>query len=334
MTIRVLQVGLGPIGAAVARQLVERPGFEVVGAVDIDPDKVGKDLAEICGLPSDTGVVIESNLKAVLGRGGADVVTHCTSSSLAAVVKQLEGILEEGLPIVSTTEELSYPWYPQAELAREIDDKARQAGRAVVGTGVNPGYAMDTLPIALTGACRRVDSIRVERVQDAATRRLPFQQKIGAGLTPEEFRDRADRLEIRHVGLTESIAMIAAALGWRLDRITDALEPVIAERQTSSPFLTVEPGRCLGLIQDGVGFRDGSPIIELHMKAYLGCPESYDAVRIEGDPPVRSRVEGGIQGDLATASVTVNTIPRVLKAPAGLQTMRDLPVPSWWSGAE
>jgi len=333
MTIRVLQVGLGPIGAGVARQLIERRGFELVGAVDVDPKKVGRDVAEICGLSAATGVIVEGNLGAVLGRGEADVVTHCTSSSLASVVPQIETILESGLPVVSTTEELSFPWYSQPELAAGLDAKAKEVGSAVVGTGVNPGYAMDTLPIALTAASRRVDSIRVERIQDAATRRLPFQQKIGAGLDPREFRDRADRLEIRHVGLTESIAMIAAALGWKLDRTTDTLEPVVAEERTSSQYLTIEPGQCLGLIQDGVGYRGDQPIIQLHMRAYLGCPQSYDSVRIEGDPPVYSRVEGGIQGDLATASVTVNTIPRILKAQPGLQTMRDLPVPSWWSGS-
>ena len=284
-------------------------------------------------LDGETGVVVEGNLKAVLSRGDAEVATHCTSSSLEAIVPQLEVVLGAGLPVVSTTEELSYPWFTQVEVAERIDAMAKEAGLAVVGTGVNPGYAMDTLPIALTGACQRVDSIQVERVQDAATRRLPFQQKIGAGLDPLEFRDRADRLEIRHVGLTESIAMIAAALGWEMERITDSIEPVVAEIPISSQYLTVETGQVAGLIQDGVGYREGRAVIELHMEAYLGCPESYDAVRISGSPPIHARIEGGIQGDVATASVTVNTIPRIMAAPPGLRTMRDLPVPSWWSGA-
>lgn len=333
MTIRVIQMGLGPIGSAVARQLIERPGFEVTAAVDIDVEKLGQDLGEVCGMDTPVGVVVEKNLAAVLGRGEADVVTHCTSSSLASIVPQLEAILEAGLPVVSTTEELSYPWFPQEELAREIDAMAKEAGLVVVGTGVNPGYAMDTLPTVLTGACERVDSITVDRVQDASIRRLPFQQKIGAGLAPEVFRQKADNLEIRHVGLTESVAMIAASLGWRMERITDVIEPKIAEKTVSSQYMTVEPGQCSGLIQDAVGYRDGEPVIRLHMEAYLGSPESYDAVRIEGSPPLYSRIEGGIHGDIATASVTVNTVPRVLTAPPGLRTMRDLPIPSWWSGS-
>jgi hypothetical protein len=333
MTIRVIQMGLGPIGSGVARQLIERPGFEVTAAVDIDPDKIGKDLGEVCGAAEPAGVVVEGNLAAVLGRGEADVVTHCTSSSLKSIVPQLEAILGAGLPVVSTTEELSYPWFPQQEMAEKIDRLAKDAGLAVVGTGVNPGYAMDILPTVLTGACERVDSITVDRVQDAAIRRLPFQQKIGAGLDPDVFRQKAAELEIRHVGLTESVAMIAASLGWKMDRITDVIEPKIATETVSSQYLTVEPGQCSGLIQDAVGYGNGKPLIRLHMEAYLGSPESYDAVRIEGSPPLYSRIEGGIHGDIATASVTVNTIPRVLAARPGLLTMRDLPIPSWWSGA-
>jgi 4-hydroxy-tetrahydrodipicolinate reductase len=312
---------------------MERSGFEVVAAVDIDPEKVGKDLAEVCGLDNARGVIVETNISAVLSRGEADVVTHCTSSSLEVIVPQLEAILDAGLPVVSTTEELSYPRYSQKELAEKIDLMAKEAGLAVVGTGVNPGYAMDTLPTVLTGACERVDSITVDRVQDASIRRLPFQQKIGAGLEPGVFRERADRLEIRHVGLTESVAMIAASLGWEMELITDAIEPRIATEPVSSKYMTVEAGQVAGLIQDAVGYRDGEPVIKLHMEAYLGSPESYDAVRIEGSPALYSRIEGGIHGDIATASVTVNTIPRVMAAPPGLQTMRDLPIPSWWSGA-
>ena len=333
MTVRVIQMGLGPIGAGVARQIVERPGFELVAAVDIDPEKVGKDVGEVCDMEESVGLVVEKNLAAVLGRGEADVVAHCTSSSLESIVPQLEAILDAGLPVVSTTEELSYAWYPQKELAEQIDAMAREAGLAVVGTGVNPGYAMDTLPTVLTGACERVDSITVDRVQDASIRRLPFQQKIGAGLEPDDFREKAEKLEIRHVGLTESVAMIAASLGWEMERITDVIEPKITAEAVSSQYMTVNPGQVAGLIQDAVGYRDGEPLIKLHMEAYLGSPESYDAVRIEGSPALYSRIEGGIHGDIATASVTVNTIPRVMAAPAGLQTMRDLPIPSWWSGS-
>jgi len=191
---------------------------------------------------------------------------------------------------------------------------------------------MDALPIALTGACEQVNSIRVERVQDASIRRLPFQQKIGAGLTREEFEAKVDAGTVRHVGLTESVQMIADAMGWKLDTITDQIEPKVADRAVSSQFITVEKGRVCGLLQDGVGYRDGKPLITLHMEAYLGAPETYDAVIIDGTPTLHSKVAGGFHGDIATASITVNSIPKVMAASPGLHTMRSLPIPSWYGG--
>ena len=191
---------------------------------------------------------------------------------------------------------------------------------------------MDALPIALTGVCERVDRVSVQRVQDARIRRLPFQQKIGAGLTTEQFQKKVDDGSVRHVGLTESIAMIADALAWRLDRITDEIQPKLATVTISSEFLAVDPGYVCGIIQDGVGYRKGEPAIRLHMEAYLGSPETYDAVEIEGSPSLSMKIAGGIHGDVATASIVVNSIPKVLGAAPGLHTMRDLPLPSFFPG--
>jgi 4-hydroxy-tetrahydrodipicolinate reductase len=182
MTIRVMHVGLGPIGVGVLKQVVERPGFEVAAAVDIDPQKAGKDVAEILGLAEGTGVTVQGDLEATLAAHDADVVALCTGSTLPSIKAQLASILGAGLPIVSTTEELSFPLFANEALAGEIDQMARKAGVAVVGTGVNPGFAMDTLPIVLSAACERVDSVAVDRIQDASVRMLPIQKKIGAGL--------------------------------------------------------------------------------------------------------------------------------------------------------
>lgn len=246
---------------------------------------------------------------------------------------QIETMLRLRVPIVSTTEELSYPFYSNRRLARKIDELAKKAKVAVVGTGVNPGFVMDALPIMLTAVCGRVDSIRVDRVQDAGRRRLPFQKKIGSGLTVDQFQDKVRAGTVRHVGLTESVAMIAGALGWKIGKITDTILPKIADRQVSSQFLTVEPGLVCGIIQTGVGYgRDGQPLITLHMEAYLGAPESYDEVTITGEPNLSSRVEGGFHGNVATASIVVNTIPKILTAPPGLRTMRDMVLPSCFGG--
>jgi len=261
-----------------------------------------------------------------------DVAVLCTSSSLKKVLPEFEAVLKLKVPIVSTTEELAYPVKSNASAAKRIDALAKRSRVAVLGTGVNPGFVMDALPIALTAVCERVDRLVVHRVQDARIRRLPFQQKIGAGLTTEQFQKKVHDGSVRHVGLTESIAMIADAMGWALDRITDDIEPKLATVTISSEFLAVDPGYVCGIIQDGVGYRKKDPVIRLHMEAYLGAPESFDSVEIEGSPRISSRISGGIHGDVATASIVVNSIPKVLQTTPGLHTMRDLALPSFFPG--
>src|SRR5581483_5856505 len=219
MSIRVLHMGLGPIGAAIVRQVASRKGFEIVGAVDIDPDKVGKDLGSVVGLDKPLKVAISDKVKKAIKSSQPDVVILCTSSSLKSVLPQVEEIVKTKTPIVSTTEELSYPFYSNKKLAKKVDEIAKKAGVAILGTGVNPGFVMDALPITLTGVCERVDAIHVDRIQDARIRRLPFQQKIGSGLTREQFQQKVDEGTVRHVGLAESISMIADAMGFKLDRI-------------------------------------------------------------------------------------------------------------------
>jgi hypothetical protein len=324
--------GLGPIGAAVARQVASRKGFQIVGAVDIDRAKIGLDLGEVIGLDKKLRVRVTNDAVGAIKAGKPDVAVLCTSSSLKTVMPQIELVLKKKVAIVSTTEELSYPVGKNRALAKKIDALAKKAKVAVVGTGVNPGFAMDALPITLTGISERVDSIRVDRIQDARTRRLPFQQKIGSGLNTEQFAQKVKDGSVRHVGLAESVQMIADAMGWKLDKVTDEIQPKIAAAAVESELIAVDPGYVCGIIQDGIGYAKGKPVITLHMEAYLGAPESYDAVTIEGNPRVTSKVQGGLHGDIATASITVNSIPKILRVSPGLRTMADMPIPSWFGG--
>ena len=330
--IRALLYGLGPIGVMVGRQLATRDGFRIVGAVDVDPAKAGRDVGAIAALERPLRVKVDSDARHAIRTTKPDIVVLCTSSSMRGVMPQVEGVLKLKVPIVTTTEELSYPVRRNAALARKIDAMAKRAKVAVLSTGVNPGFVMDTLPIVLTVACEHVESVAVYRIQDARTRRLPFQQKIGAGLSRDQFLREVERGTIGHVGLAESISMIADALGWQLDRITDEVSPKVADASVSSEFLAVDAGYVSGIIQDGVGYRHGTPVITMHMEAYLGARDSFDEVRVHGRPNLTLRIPGGVPGDIATASIVVNSIPKVLSSAPGLQTMKDLSVPSYYSG--
>jgi 4-hydroxy-tetrahydrodipicolinate reductase len=330
--IRVLHFGLGPIGVGVVRQVAGRKGFKIVGAVDIDPAKAGRDLGEVAGVERRLKVKVSDDARKAIKSSKPDVVVLCTSSSMKGVLPQLETILALKVPVVSTTEELAYPTRANMRYARIVHQMAKRAKVAVLGTGVNPGFVMDALPIMLTGVCERVEAIRVDRIQDARIRRLPFQQKIGAGLTREQFQKKVDEGSVRHVGLAESVSMIADALGWRLDRITDEIHPKMAAETVASEFLAVDAGYVCGIIQDGIGYRGDRPVITLHLEAYLGAPESYDAVEITGSPGIVSRIAGGVHGDIATTSIVVNSLPKVLEVAPGLHTMRDMPLPSFYGG--
>jgi hypothetical protein len=330
--IKVLHFGLGPIGVGIVKQVASRKGFKIVGAVDIDPDKVGKEIGDVAGLGRKLKVKVSDDPRKAIKASKPDVVVLCTNSSLKTILPQVETIVRLKVPIVSTTEELSYPTKSNMRYARAIHRLARKAKVAVLGTGVNPGFVMDALPIMLTGVCERVDAIRVERIQDARVRRLPFQQKIGAGLTRDQFQRKVDDGSVRHVGLAESVSMIADALGWKLDRITDEIQPRIATTTVASEYLAIDPGYVSGIEQDGIGYRNGLPVITLHMEAYFGAPDPYDAVEISGSPALKMKIMGGVHGDIATTSITVNSIPKVLDATPGLHTMRDMPLPSFFSG--
>src|SRR5262245_4015818 len=172
--IRVLHYGLGPIGAGVARQVAERRGFKIVGAVDIDPNKAGRDLGDVAGVGRALRIKVSKDAKKTIRSTKPDVVVLCTLSSLKKVMPQMEEILKLRIPIVSTTEELAYPTGANMKYARALHAMAKKAKVAVLGTGVNPGFTMDALPITLTGVCERVERIRVDRIQDARVRRLPF----------------------------------------------------------------------------------------------------------------------------------------------------------------
>jgi 4-hydroxy-tetrahydrodipicolinate reductase len=321
--IKVIQYGLGPIGNRLTEYLAARPTLKIVGAIDNDPAKMGRDVGVAAGLPP-VGVCISGNASEVLSSCGGQVALLTTSSSLEKIESQLIEILKHGISVVSTCEELAYPWLTAPAISERIDKAEKKAGAAVLGTGVNPGFLSDFLPLAMTGVCRKVEKITVERVQDARFRRIPFQKKIGAGLTTAEFAQKAAQGTLRHVGLTESLQMIAAAMGWTLDRTEDVLEPIVADRRLETPAMTIEAGDCLGVSQTGRGWRDGREVVTLVFQAAIGLENPRDRVVIEGEPRIDATIAGGVNGDIATCAMVTNGIPVVLNARPGLRTMADI----------
>jgi hypothetical protein len=324
--IRAIQYGIGPIGASILKLLREKEAIDIVGAIDTDPAKVGRDLGEVVGA-SDApwGIKVSGDAKGVLDQS-ADVVMHTTSSSLPKVMDQLLACLDVGSCVVSTCEELSYPYRTHPELAAKLDKAAKDSGVALVGTGVNPGFVMDKLVVTLAAVSQRVDHAKAVRIVDASKRRLPLQKKIGAGMSVEEFRAKVKEGTIKHVGLPESVAMVADSLGLRVDQITETIEPKVATERVQTEFLTVEPGQAAGVHQIARGFSEGKELVYMELQMYVGAKDPSDTVALTGHPNISLVIPGGSHGDIATASVAVNSIPAVLEAPSGLRTSRDLPI--------
>ncbi len=326
--VRVVQFGCGPIGCSVTRYAWNRPDIEIVGAIDIATSLVGRDLGEVAGIGDKLGVSISAEADAVLSQTEPDVVFLTTTSSLRAVHAEVRECIEAGANVISTCEELAYPYTKEPQISADVDKEAKDKGVTVLATGVNPGFVMDAWPLFMTGICQQVNKIKAVRVQDASPRRATFQNKIGAGRTLEEFNTLVAAGTLKHIGLPESIAMIASGLGWELDKITESIEPVVARSRVETDFVVVEPGQAAGVRQVGRGSRARDELITLEFEAYVGAPESYDAVYITGTPNLEVVIRGGTPGDIATAAITVNCVHRVMDAPPGLLTMKDLPIVS------
>ncbi len=323
--IRVAHYGLGWIGMEAAKIAIHNERLEVVGGIDISAEKAGKDLGTLVGAGKELGIQVTSKAQEVFNLR-PDIVVHSTGSKLSDVVPQIEEIVSRGINVVSSAEELLFPMPQNQHVADKLDALAKENNVSVLGTGVNPGYVLDSLPAFLSGACSDVKSVLARRIVDASTRREPLQRKVGAGLSLEEFKRRAEQGRLGHVGLVESVALLAACLGWELDSLIERVDPVISDGNIKTKYLEVREGQAAGIRHTAKGLRKGEPIISLELQMFVGAPEPHDYVQVNGVPPLEVTVEHGTAGDSATAAILINAIPRVVAAPAGYITMKDIPL--------
>jgi hypothetical protein len=322
--IRVAQFGLGPIGVDCLRLAASKDWARTVGAVDIDPAKIGEDLDKLTSTRSLRGLRVVGSVAELEEK--PDLIFHTAVSRFKAAFSQLESIVQQGIHVVSSCEEMVFPQLTEPRLAARLDRLCQESGAKVVGTGVNPGFVMDLLPLCLSGVSRRVTAIHVQRVVNASTRREPLQRKIGSGLAPAEFRRLLHTGKAGHAGLMESLALVAHALGWKAGPIRETGNAVVAKNDIRTRFLEVKKGQTCGLHQRAQARVDGQLRLTLDLKMYLDAMDPHDAIQIEGDPPLDVVIKGGVAGDQATVAALVNTAPKLLRARPGLRLVTDLPV--------
>ncbi len=320
----VVVMGLGYIGQEIARAALRSEELELIGAVDKSPSLSGKKLGDVLGLPAGTFKVTPTIAQAV-GRRRGVVLLHATGSKLPQVKDQVLEALSHGMHVVSTCEELAFPWFNHPALAETLDRAAQRAGVSVLGTGINPGFIMDRLVATLGQLCGPVRHAKVTRVVDARERREALQRKIGAGLTEEEFFSLVDQDLVGHVGLVESAALAALGLGLDCDDFEEELTPVFAEEDLKGGAFVVKKGRVAGIHQVAVGLAEGQERVRLELTLAVGAESTGDLIEIDADPAVRVHVAGGIAGERATANLVVNAAPRVGAAQPGLLTVLELP---------
>lgn len=327
--IKVAQFGLGMIGIESVRLAASKPWIEMVGGVDIDPQKQGLSLGATTDLAKLDDVPIFASFEQMMQQVQPDVVLHTAGSKAGISFDQMEPMIRAGISVVSSCEELLYPYLREPVRSAEIDSMCRQYDAAVLGTGVNPGFVMDVLPICLTGVSRKVDSIYVERVVNASTRRMALQKKIGSGMNPDDFRALFKAGKAGHAGFKESAALICHAMGWRAEQITETCEPMIADHDIQTSYFSVKKGLTCGLHQIVEAHVAGAIPLKMDLKMYLDAVNPHDAVKIAGEPSLDVVLNGGVAGDSATVAAVVNAIPRLLSAGPGLHLMSDLSLPSW-----
>lgn len=321
MPLRVVQFGLGPIGRACARLVQSRPALDLVGALDLDA--AGRDVGEVLG-GEPVGILVRDDAEAALAAWRPDVVLHTTASFLDRIEGQLATCVAAGAHVVSSAEELVWPFERDPAFSERVDAAARRAGVAVVGTGVNPGFVMDLLPVVLSSACARVERVDVWRSVDAGRRRGPLQRKVGAGLSEAAFREREAAGGFGHIGMTESARVLAAGLGWGGVEIEETFGPHVSDADHETEHATVRAGSVAGIHQTATVRQGGAVRATLTLTMAVGAPDE-DRVRVTGDPGLYVVVRGGTFGDTATVAALVNAVPRVAAVRPGLRTVLDLP---------
>lgn len=329
MTVKVIHWGLGAMGGGMAKLLDTKIGVESVAAIDADPNKQGKTMADLLGVKSPAVI---GNDPAEALKKDADVVLIATGSFTSEVYPQLVQAIEAKKNVICIAEEMAFPRQQEPELAEKIHKLALENNVTVLGTGINPGFVLDLLIVAMTGVCYNITEIKASRINDLSPFGPTVMKTQGVGTTPEEFKAGVEAGTIvGHVGFPESMAMIASALGWELDEIRQTKEPIIAQKYRETPHVKVQPGMVAGCRHIAYGIKDGKTLITLihpqQVRPENEGVETGDYIEIHGEPNINLAIQPEIPGGIGTIALAVNSIPNVINSKPGLVNMTQLPVP-------
>lgn len=307
--VRVALVGYGAIGAWILAYCLER-GDEVRAVVDSDPAKAGKTVRELSRLNLDVRVLADVRQ---VNFDQVDVAIFAAQSHLAQMSEEMQYVLRKKVRVVSTCEELAFPDLAHDKTAIQLDAAAKENEVSVVGVGVNPGFVMDWVPALVASASKNPTEIHVTRSVDVSRRRKQLQNKMGVGLSKAKFERGVAEGTIGHVGLPQSLRLIALSLGHEVSGLSTGITPVLG----SNNYV-------MGASQFAEG-RAGACRIRLDLEMTMTSTD-FDLVEVKGDPPLKLRFENGVFGDSATVALTVSAAERIKAARPGLITVLEFPL--------
>ncbi|HPQ46398.1 MAG TPA: 2,4-diaminopentanoate dehydrogenase [Clostridia bacterium] len=324
--------GFGAMGAGMARMISKKTGVDVAAVCDLHPARIGRSAGEVLGINKWKDVIIEDSIEKALDGKDIDLCLLATDSFTRGAFPKMETILEKGINIITTAEEMAYPRAGEPELAKRLDEIAKANGVTVLGTGINPGLIMDLLVICLTGCMEEVIHIEAKRVNSLSPFGETVMEEQGVGITEEEFNDRVAHGKLAgHVGFNESINMIADAIGWKVDEFRQQMKPILTTVDRKSPHGFAPAGNLAGINMTGQGYIDGEVKIDMihpqQIEPEMEGTHTGDYITLAGNPPVNMAITPEVDGGIGTIAMCVNMIPHVMNAKPGLKTMIDLPVP-------
>lgn len=332
--VKVVIWGFGAMGSGMAKMLLKKKGFEIVGVCDKNPEYIGKSIFTLLNIKREDhpDVVVKGDIEEVVTEKCADICLLATDSFTQKAFPKIKYLVEKKINVISTAEEMVYPKANNPELAEEMDRLAKKNGVTVLGTGINPGMMMDLLVVCLTGVMESVESIEVSRINSLSPFGEAVMEEQGVGLTIAEFNEKkAEGKLAGHVGFRESIKMIADALGFKLTNFGQSMEPIITDVDRKSFYGFAKAGNVCGVNMEGFGYVDNELKIKMHhpqqIEPHLGGVETGDYITLKGNPPVNMAIKPEVDGGIGTIAMCVNMIPHVINAKPGLKTMLDLPVP-------
>jgi len=332
--VRVSLWGFGAMGSGVAKVLLNKKGVEITGVCDIHPARAGRSIFELLGVPQDgrKDVIVSDKIENVISKGSCDVCIIATDSFTAKAFPKIKFVVEKGINVISTAEEMSYPRAQQPELADEMDKLAKENGVSILGTGINPGLMMDLLAICLTGCMTDVESVLCRRVNSLSPFGPAVMEEQGVGITVEAFeKGVADGTLAGHVGFAESVGMIGEALGWKVEKFEQQMKPIVTTVDRKSTYGYAAAGDVAGVNMTGQGYVDGNVKIDMYhpqqIEPEMEGTHTGDYIVLRGTPEVNMAINPEVDGGIGTIAMCVNMIPHVINAAPGLKTMIDLPMP-------